>query len=315
MEEGITTPTPASREAERAVFRIPVGEQGTLHTLAELLDRVKRMEVNIYDLNLKEIITRFIAYIKDVIARQSHVNLDESSDILVSVADLHLIKSRMLLPYETGQDKEKDFFGDAALTEYDAERLIEYHEYKQVAETLETLQEIEDHVIAREETPRFVLTKESATEEEESVWENVTLLDLIKEYAKIVYSVEREQLAALIQSDFHLPDAIEIVKAKMKERDSMTFVEFFTGLTLTRRKLILFFLAVLELMKHRFILLKQHAQYDTIHVVRGEAFDDEDFTLSPTTPTLSRAIEGNVVADDEDDAQSDGDAPPSEEGE
>jgi segregation and condensation protein A len=92
-----------------------------------LLHLIRQNEVDITDIPIARIAAQYL----DTIEFMEELNLDVAAEYLVMAATLALIKSRMLLPDESGEDEEGiDPRADLV------QRLLEYQRFKEAAETL-----------------------------------------------------------------------------------------------------------------------------------------------------------------------------------
>jgi segregation and condensation protein A len=92
-----------------------------------LLHLIRQNEVDITDIPIARIAAQYL----DTIEFMEELNLDVAAEYLVMAATLALIKSRMLLPDESGEDEE----GIDPRTDL-VQRLLEYQRFKEAAETL-----------------------------------------------------------------------------------------------------------------------------------------------------------------------------------
>ncbi|MBI4977973.1 MAG: segregation/condensation protein A [Spirochaetes bacterium] len=227
--------------------------EGPLDYLIEL---VRRSEKNIYEISLVSIIEQFLAHIRTL---QEH-NLEVTSDFLVMAAELHLMKSRMLLPYDYGKDLKDREDPKFKLVQ----QLLEYQQFKLSAETLDELQQFEDMVIERKDKQR-VLPLPAEKEDPKDAWGEVGLYELVSAFARLVYFVDKSELAAMEANEFSVADATSLIMVKTREQQMFSFFELLNE-RLTKRNLIIFFLAILELVTNRTIQLKQDKQFNEIYI-------------------------------------------------
>jgi segregation and condensation protein A len=130
-------------------FHLPVFD-GPLDLLLHLIREAK---IDIYDIPIAEITAQYL----EMLALMEALDLAVAGEFLVMAATLMEIKSRMLLPRPPVPPPEEDEGGDprAELVQ----RLLEYEQYKQLAEQFRVL----------EEEGRLRFTRTPAPEEAESV--------------------------------------------------------------------------------------------------------------------------------------------------
>lgn len=227
--------------------------------LSILFDMLKRSEKNIYEVSILEIIDQFIEYLKE----QAALNLDSTGDFLVVASDFHLYKSRMLLPHDIDDDK----FTDRLKFEI-VEQMLEFQRYKMVSEELDRLQEYSDSIFERKDTERVkFFQNNSNNEDNEMAWKDVTLYDLVYAFTKVQFVPETDLAVLSGMSNFHIDNAIDMIRIKLSEEDVFPFIVLFKD-GVTKRQLVTFFLAMLELVKEKEILLKQDIKFGNIYVFK-----------------------------------------------
>lgn len=227
--------------------------------LSILFDMLKRSEKNIYEVSILEIIDQFIEYLKE----QAALNLDSTGEFLVVASDFHLYKSKMLLPHDMDDDK----FTDRLKFEI-VEQMLEFQRYKMVSEELDRLQEYSDSIFERKDTERVkFFQNNSNNEDNEMAWKDVTLYDLVYAFTKVQFVPETDLAVLSGMSNFHIDNAIDMIRIKLAEEDVFPFIVLFKD-GVTKRQLVTFFLAMLELVKEKEILLKQDIKFGDIYVFK-----------------------------------------------
>ena len=98
-----------------------------------LLFFIERDELNIYDIPIAKITDDFLAYIHEL----SSLNMEVASEFIYVAATLMRIKAKMLLPRQ-----ELDADGNEIDHRQDlVQKLLEYKRFKEIAETLKTLED------------------------------------------------------------------------------------------------------------------------------------------------------------------------------
>ena len=227
--------------------------------LSILFDMLKRSEKNIYEVSILEIIDQFIEYLKE----QAALNLDSTGEFLVVASDFHLYKSKMLLPHDMDDDK----FTDRLKFEI-VEQMLEFQRYKMVSEELDRLQEYSDSIFERKDTERVkFFQNNSSNKDNEMAWKDVTLYDLVYAFTKVQFVPETDLAVLSGMSNFHIDNAIDMIRIKLAEEDVFPFIVLFKD-GVTKRQLVTFFLAMLELVKEKEILLKQDIKFGDIYVFK-----------------------------------------------
>ncbi len=231
--------------------------------LSILFDMLKRSEKSIYEVSILEIIDQFTEYLKN----QAALNLDSTGDFLVAASEFHLYKSRMLLPYDIDDDK----FTDRLKFEI-VEQMLEFQRYKMASEELDKLQETSDSIFERKDTERVKLLKNADADDNEIAWKDITLYDLVYAFTKVQFVPETDLAVLSGMSNFHIDNAIDMIRIKLSETAFFPFIMLFKN-GVTKRQLVTFFLAILELVKEKEILIKQEMKFKDIYIFkRDESF-------------------------------------------
>ena len=229
--------------------------------LSILFDMLKRSEKNIYEVSILEIIDQFVEYLK----AQAALNLDSTGDFLVVASEFHLYKSKMLLP----RDMDDDKFTDRLKFEI-VEQMLEFQRYKMVSEELDRLQEASDSIFERKDTERVKFFQNNVSSEDNEVaWKDVTLYDLVYAFTKVQFVPETDLAVLSGMSNFHIDNAIDMIRIKLSETSVFPFIVLFKD-GVTKRQLVTFFLAMLELVKEKEILLKQEMRFKEIYVFKRD---------------------------------------------
>ncbi|WP_295162045.1 segregation/condensation protein A [uncultured Brachyspira sp.] len=226
--------------------------------LSLLFDMLKRSEKSIYEVSILEIIDQFIDYLKS----QAALNLDSTGDFLVVASEFHLYKSRMLLPHDMDDDK----FTDKLKFEI-VEQMLEFQRYKIVSEELDRLQDTSDTVFERKDTERVKFFKNNDSDDNEIAWKDIRLYDLVYAFTKVQFVPETDLAVLSGMSNFHIDNAIDMIRIKLSESAFFPFIMLFKD-GVTKRQLVTFFLAILELVKEKEILLKQEMKFKDIYVFK-----------------------------------------------
>ncbi|WP_028331104.1 segregation and condensation protein A [Brachyspira alvinipulli] len=246
--------------------------------LSILFDMLKRSEKNIYEVSILEIIDQFVEYLK----AQAALNLDSTGDFLVVASEFHLYKSKMLLPHDMDDDK----FTDRLKFEI-VEQMLEFQRYKMVSEELDRLQDVSDSIFERKDTERVKFFQNiESIEDNEVAWKDITLYDLVYAFTKVQFVPETDLAVLSGMSNFHIDNAIDMIRIKLSESAFFPFIVLFKD-GVTKRQLVTFFLAMLELVKEKEILLKQEMRFKEIYVFK------RDETLMPKSEETTKEENNN----------------------
>ncbi len=218
-----------------------------------LLHLIKKNEVNIYDIPIAIIMEQYLDYI----GLMKKLNLEVVGDYLVIAAELGLIKSKMLLP-KTEIDKEEEEEDPRAEL---LRRLLEYQQYKDVAEQL-----IKSDVLERD-----VFIRMGQDEGEEGQKNQVVKTDLwsLIDAFREIHRRRDYSLESLIKFDLDtltLEDKTEELITKLRKCRTIPFAELFSE-NPSRFDVVITFLALLELIKTKVLGAFQDLPYAPIQIV------------------------------------------------
>jgi segregation and condensation protein A len=233
-----------------------------------LLFFIKRDELDVYDIPVHHITKEFLEYLRLMQA----LDLEVAGDFIVVAAELCQIKAKMLLPREERTEEgieEEDPRADLV------RRLIEYRRFKEMSQELSTLSEEARKLYYREYFKGDDRTVPTDQEEEENVIGNVTLFHLLTAFRK---AMERAPLIKRSHDVELIPVTVEeqseMILDTLALKGEMNFIELFSDfidassveeLSLpVRLRLVVTFVALLDLVKNQLIALRQHEAFDEI---------------------------------------------------
>jgi len=202
-----------------------------------LLYLIQKNDLDITDIPISKITSEYLSYI-DLI---KELNLAMAGEFLVMASTLIQIKARTLLPSQTSESGEEGPDPRAELVA----KLLEYQRYKEAAHFLHEQSEAVQDIFYRG-APVFG--------KNDQVLE-VNLFELLNAFKNVLAEVQsdvREILVEEIPVERRIREILEL----LKEKGSMTFRELFKT-SGTRREMIVTFLAILELMRLKSIVVLQ----------------------------------------------------------
>jgi segregation and condensation protein A len=233
-----------------------------------LLYLIRRDEVDIYDIPIAHITEQYVSFLDQ--ARTD--NLEIAGEFLLMAATLVQIKARMLLPV-THDDEEDEFLDEGDPRAELVERLIEYRQFRDVAQELHTREKTE-----RDYFPRTGARMEDDENEEEDVPTavgEVNLYDLLTAFSNVLRYAEDAPIAEVEPQKFTLEQSIAETTGRLRESKSLRFTDLFDKGS-TRLLMVCTFLAVLELIRLRRVRARQGNVLDEIRVYWiGDDGDDE----------------------------------------
>ena len=218
---------------------------------------IENAEMNIYDIQVSEIIEQYLRYVQGMKA----LDVTLASEFMVLAAALIEIKSKMLIP-RVGVSGENATSEDPR-TELVA-RILEYKRFKQAAEFLE-MQEAETQRI-------FVKPKEDLTpytnEAEEYI--NLELNQFVKAFH--MFLNKKKKLEEIKKNYVRIQGQRITMESKMTEirqlfakqgKTKLSFKELVQDVS-SRYDVVLTFVCLLEMIKQKTLTVSQHANFGEI---------------------------------------------------
>jgi segregation and condensation protein A len=220
-----------------------------------LLHLIRKNELDIRDIPIAVIARQYLDYIK----LMKDLNLEVAGDFLVMAATLLQIKSRMLLPVdepEEGEEEEGDPRAELI------RRLLEYQQYKEAGMVIGARALLGREVFARTYADPLL----SAARSEEGPLE-VSLFDLVDAFRVLLARIPAEHFHDVAAAEtFSIADCINEILSLLQERDTVQFDELVRD-ELTRERVIVTFLALLELCRLKLIRIFQNGSEGSIWFV------------------------------------------------
>lgn len=220
-----------------------------------LLDLIKKNEMDIYNIPIAEITRQYL----DHLSEMRELNLEVASEFLVMAATLIYIKSRMLLPDE-GVGEEED--GGQDPREELVRKLLEYQAFREVARELGFLEGERSKVFTRQIADYVFQDLETDCDFEGF---SSNLYDVLQAFYKVLKTCARDSLHEVFEQGVTIEEKIAQIRDLVSARRELSFSELFPS-GAGRNELIVTFLALLELVKQRFVTVLQSQHFGEIHL-------------------------------------------------
>lgn len=234
-----------------------------------LLNLVKQNEVEIYDIPIAEITEQYLEYLE----LMKQLDLDIASEFLLMAATLIQIKSRSILP--TPEEPEEDIVSEEAREEL-IRQLLEYKKFKESAVTLEDKAERQTEIFARPSG----LSREIG--HSKGMFIEATLFDLLSVFKRrldefpdepFIEDIEPFMEEEIQAETITVEEKMDEILSVIQDRDKIGFDELFPVFN-TKLEVIVTFLALLELVRLRQVILLQVGLFGDIHVARNPTSED-----------------------------------------
>ncbi len=213
-----------------------------------LLHLIKTNEMDIYDIQMVEITEQYL----EVIEQMKQLDLDVAGEFLLMAATLIHIKSQLLLPIseELAEEEEEDPRAELV------RRLLEYQRYKQAAETLEQLPQLERDVFVSHFVPAAIIDETD---------ENTTLgvYQLAEAFYRVLSEVSPEVFHEVIREPLSVAEYVQLIIRQLVDGQRHSFHRMVAARS-SRAELVVTFLAMLELVKMRLVKIDQTADQGDI---------------------------------------------------
>jgi segregation and condensation protein A len=226
-----------------------------------LLHLVKKNEMDICDISIAVITRQYLEYIK----LMKELNLEVAGDFLVMAATLLQIKSRQLLPLNDPEEPELE---EADPRNELIRRLMEYQQYKEAGMVIGARALLGREVFSRSATEPVLTAAQSAEGPVE-----VSLFELVDAFRVLLQRIPFESFHDVAPGDsLSITDCINEILSLMQEHDTLQFEELVREEN-SRERIIVTFLALLELCKLKLIRIFQGNEHGSIWFVPAVAGD------------------------------------------
>ncbi|MFN3531001.1 MAG: segregation and condensation protein A [Candidatus Brocadia sp.] len=221
-----------------------------------LLYLIRREEVNIYDIPIARITDQYLQYVEALQA----LDMNIVGDFLVMAATLMYIKSYMLLPRTEMEDDEEEIEDPRTSL---VKQLLEYKQYKETTFVLAARAAEWGKKCTRARTKFFAETTDK--KEEELPLEGISIWDLLQRFSQLMKQTLLDVSTKVIYDDTPIQEYMNEVLERVHLHTSLSFTNLFAGIR-ERRRIIGFFLALLELVRLNRIKIEQPADYADIQI-------------------------------------------------
>jgi segregation and condensation protein A len=220
-----------------------------------LLHLIRKNELDVRDISIAVITRQYLDYIK----LMKDLNLEVAGDFLVMAATLLQIKSRMLLPLDEPEESEDEEVDPRAEL---IRRLMEYQQYKEAGMVIGARALLGREVFARTCSDPLL----TAARSEEGPLE-VSLFELVDAFRVLLERIPAEHFHDVAAAEtFSIADCINEILSLLQERDTVQFDDLVRD-EFTRERVIVTFLALLELCRLKLIRIFQNGHEGSIWFV------------------------------------------------
>ncbi len=231
-----------------------------------LLYLINKEQIEIKDIFVSQVTEQFLQYMQGL----QYIDVDKASDYLNIAATIINIKARSLVP---PTDDDMDGIWDDDPEQELIHDLEEYREYK--------LLQVEADKLKERETVGYLYKspdKEFATAQ--IVYKDFTLEGLLKAYTQMILRQEaasknRSSAREIVKDKFTVRDKIGHIRQAVSSKESMLFDELFAQ-DASVAEVVTTFQALLELLKHQFIIVEQDELFATITIKKNPDISEDE---------------------------------------
>jgi len=228
-----------------------------------LLYLIKKEELDIYDIPIAKITDQYLEYLEIM----KMLDLDIAGEFIVMAATLMQIKSKMLLPPEEVTQQETEEEDPRAEL---VQKLLEYKKFKEVADKLAEKEADANRFYSRQSSEKPVF------ETEDSPFFEASIFDLLTAFSKILKEIPKETFHRIVKDQFTVGEKIHDIFHLLIKEPKIYFSRLFKEAR-SKIEIIVTFLALLELIRLKEIVVVQHGHFGEIEIIRNPE------TLKPTS--------------------------------
>ncbi len=235
-----------------------------------LLHLINIAQINIEDVFVSQVTDQFLKYVEYMKTQPSR-DLEKEGEYLVIAAQIIYIKSKSLLPPVEVAGEE---MGGAEEEERAFIEQLKQREYELIKGETPKLKELETIGYCYKEPDKFL-------DGVKIVYKDFTVDGLLKAFANMMLrnesmQRERETVKEIPKDEYTVEEKVVYIRDRLTESKQIEFENLFT--TFSRSEVITTFQALLEMLKHQFILVKQNENFGSISIELNPEWDGKDLT-------------------------------------
>jgi segregation and condensation protein A len=215
-----------------------------------LLFLVRKNEINIYDIPIASITEQYLQFL----SLCTELDLETVTEFYQMAATLLYIKSRTLLPTPIGDDEEWEDPRRELI-----EKLLDYQKYKKLAELMSEDLPSTEWVLERKKKQAIL-----PFDHDDEFWEKIEVWDLFQTFSHIMKGLSQERIIDLYE-ETSINEKMTLIYEILEEKSSFLFTDLVIHPE-SLMEIVCAFLAVLELVKVRKIVLFQSRLYGDIQI-------------------------------------------------
>ena len=231
-----------------------------------LLYLIRKNELDIYDIPIAEITRQFLDYLKLI----ELLDLEVAGEFIEMVATLMLIKARMLLPHPeniSGEELEDPRRGLVL-------QLLEYKRFKEAADNLHGFQEDQRKLFPRYTAQIRKSFEKSDSEDDFEI--DATLFDLLSAFKRALDNMPKITVHQVKILKITIEDQVKFLINQIGNKKHILFSELQKYIP-DKITLIVTIMAILDLIRLRFLTAKQGKAFEEIRLVASSDLSLENY--------------------------------------
>ena len=226
---------------------------------------IKKEQIEIKDIFVSQVTEQFLAYMKGL----PFIDLDKASEYMHIAATIIDIKARSLIP--PPDDGFDEYYGEDDNPEQELIHAIE--EYQMIKEEADKLKE--------KETVGYYFKEPDAFFSEVQVkYKDLTLDGLVKALTDMMLrrdamGVQKAAPRKIPKDKYTVKEKILHIRQAVNAKESLAFEELFAD-DVSVPEIVTTFQALLELLKHQFIIVEQDDLFTTIQIKKNPNRSEEE---------------------------------------
>ncbi len=233
-----------------------------------LFHLIEKNKIDIYDIPIAELTEQYLTFLEQA----ERKDMDEMSQFLVMAATLLEIKSKMLLPKVKNQEQEED---EPDPREELVEKLLEYRKFKKITESFKEREDIWGKRLFKEiDTSLMKLTETEKNLNPAQSLQGITMADIYHAFEEVMRRKQiktdtvRSSFQRVTKDRFTIQERMEYIRDLLMIQATTTFDSIFHK-DAVKIEIVVTFLALLEMMKQREIILTQKNNFDAIIIQKA----------------------------------------------
>ena len=230
-----------------------------------LLYLIKKEELDIYDIPITRITEQYLEYLN----LMEMLDLEVAGEFLVMAATLMQIKSRMLLPPDPASETLEELDPRAELVR----RLLEYKAFKEAADKLRDFEGKRGEIFTRFGAGPGLEGIDLSTGGQDSPFLEVSLFDLISAFSLVLKNLPKSDFHDVPKDEFTVAEKVHEIFHRLVKEPSLYFSDLFKSAK-NKFEVITTFLAILELIRLKEVLIRQENHFSEIEILRNVKVPD-----------------------------------------